>query len=130
MVTDKISDFINGLKNANKARKDVFFYPETKMIKSIADLLVKEGYIESVQSKEKDSKKDLKITLKYNDSDPAISETKRISKFSKRIYKGSKEIKAVKRGLGIAVLTTPDGILTNKEARERNVGGELLFEIW
>jgi small subunit ribosomal protein S8 len=130
MVTDKISDFINGLKNANKAGKDVFIYPETKMVRSIAELLEKQGYIESVQSKDKNAKKEIKITLKYTDSKPAITDTKRISKFSKRIYRGSAEIKPVKRGLGIAVLTTPKGILTNKEAREQNVGGELMFEIW
>jgi small subunit ribosomal protein S8 len=130
MVKDKISDLINSLKNANKTGKDFLVFPCTNMVKSICDTLAKEGFIDSVEVKEKNAKKDLIIVLKYNDGEPAISGLKRVSKFSKRIYRGVKDIKSVKRGLGVAILTTPLGILTNKQAREQKVGGELLFEIW
>ncbi len=130
MVKDKISNLINGLKNASTSRKATLVFEYSNLSKAILDLLQKENFIEAVVVKEKDAKKDLKITLKYVDGKPAINGTKRISKFSKRIYKGVKSIPTVKNGYGIAVITTPNGIVSGKMAREQKVGGEVLFEIW
>jgi small subunit ribosomal protein S8 len=130
MVGDKVANLINGLKNASKVGKDDVTLPYTKMTHSIADLLKKEEYVSDVEVVGKVPKQSLKITLKYDNGEPVIHNTKRVSKFSKRVYKGAKYIQGVKRGFGTAVITTPEGILTDAEAKKRGIGGEILFYIW
>ncbi len=130
MVGDKISNLINGLKNATKIGKDHVVFPHTKMTQAVAELLKKEGYVEDVKVSGEIPKKLLKVTLKYEDGNAVIHETRRVSKFSMRVYRGAKNIQSVKRGYGIAVITTPEGIMTDKEAKKRGIGGEILFYIW
>ncbi len=131
MVTDKISNLINSLKIANFNKEESLVIPHTKLIETILNALLRENFIQSFDTKEKDAKKTIKVVLKYDeDGEPVIRGVKRVSKQSKRIYKGTKDIKRVRYGFDRSILTTPLGILSNKEAREKKVGGEVLFEIW
>lgn len=127
MVTDPISDFLVRLQNASMARKERVSMPFSQMKRSIAEILVREGYVEEVDGKGAGS---LTISLTYRNGRPAISGIKRISKPSRRLYLGVRDLRPVKRGHGLMLLSTPAGILTGKEAKEKRVGGEALFEIW
>jgi small subunit ribosomal protein S8 len=130
MTTDPIADFLIRLKNANRVGKTEVVMPFSKMKHELANLLAKEGYVGDIQKTGKRAIKNMVITLTYKDGKPAIVGTKRISKPSRRIYKGVHEIFPVKRGKGLLVLSTPKGVLTDASARKERVGGEALFEIW
>jgi len=130
MVVDQISNLITSLKNASKAGKDSVKFTHTKLKAAILDTLVREGYLASVEKEGKGVAKTLVATLTQKDNSPAIGGVKRVSKFSRRIYKGVNDIKPVKNGFGRLILSTPKGILSDKEARKINMGGEALFEIW
>jgi small subunit ribosomal protein S8 len=127
MVTDPISDFLVRLHNASMVGKDSVSVPSSKMVRSIADVLAREGYIAEA---DKSSKSTLSVTLSYKNGTPSINGVKRLSKLSRRIYMGVSDLRPVKRGHGLLVLSTPAGIVTGREAREKRVGGEALFEIW
>jgi small subunit ribosomal protein S8 len=128
---DPISNLINGLKNASKRNLKAVSFPYSNLKMEIAELLKKEGYISDVDKNGKKVKKTIDITLKYDDNgNPVIAETKRVSKFSRRVYKGVKEINPIKNGYGLVVLSTPKGVMSGKQAKKENVGGEVLFEIW
>ena len=130
MVTDPISDFLIRLKNANQAGKTEVAMPYSKMKQQLAVLLAQEGYIGETSKRGKKTIKDLVVTLKYVEGKPVINGTQRVSKPSRRMYMGVRDVKPVKRGHGLLVLSTPAGIVTGKEAREKRVGGEVLFQIW
>lgn len=131
MVIDTISNLIISLKNAQKAKHAEVKISYSKLKHAIADVLKKEGFIANVEKTGKDTSKKLVITLKYEeDGSPSILEVKRNSKQSKRTYIGYKDIKQVRNGYGISVLSTPQGVLSNKEAIKQKVGGELLFTMW
>jgi small subunit ribosomal protein S8 len=130
MVGDTISNLIISLKNAQKARHEEVVLSFSKMKLSILEVLKKEGFIAGVEKTGKDISKKLIVTLKYEDGAPAITDVKRISKQSKRTYTGYKDIKTVRNGYGITVLSTPQGVMSNKEATKSKVGGELLFTMW
>lgn len=131
MVTDPIADMIVRIQNASAVRKSTVLVPYSKMKLSIAELLEKEGFVKSVAKKGKKVAKSIEIGLVYGeDGEPRVSGVQRVSKFSKRVYMGSKKLYPVKSGYGLMVLTTPKGILSDKEARKENVGGEALFKIW
>ena len=105
--------------------------PYSKILFSILGLLKKEGFILDVERSGKDKDAKLEITLKYEEDGKAvISDVKRVSKFSKRIYLNAKEIRPVRNGYGLLILSTPNGILSGAQAKKANVGGEALFEIW
>lgn len=129
MVTDPISDFIIRLKNASRAGKESMSLPFSKMKFSIAEILQREGYVASVDRK---SKQDgtLTVSLAYKAGKSAIQDVKRISKPSRRIYFGARDVRPVLRGHGLLVLSTPAGVMTGKEAKLKRIGGEALFEIW
>ena len=132
MVGDSISNLIISLKNASAAKKESLSVPYSKMKEAILVVLQKNDYIESfeVRGAEKASTKNLYVVLKYVDGKPAITDVKRISKFSKRVYKGVHEIFPIRNGHGSTLFSTPSGIITDKEARKNKVGGEALFAIW
>lgn len=130
MVVDPVSNLINGLKNASVSKKEVVEVPYTKMNQSILEALQKQGLVSDVEKHGKKISKKISITLKYEGKEPVITGVKRVSKFSKRVYKGSKDIKPVKNGYGVSIISTPKGILSDSEARKQNLGGEVLFEIW
>ena len=118
------------LKNAGLAGKESVVLPYSKMKNAIAECLKKEGYVNKLSKKVRKNHPVLEIELSYVDKKPRISEVERISKQSRRVYLGIKEIHPVRNGRGILVLSTPKGILSGKEARKENVGGEALFQIF
>lgn len=128
MVVDNISNLIISLKNASKAGKDCILAPFTKINVAILNVLKANNFVADFEAKEKN--RQIKVVLKYNDDGPAITDVKRISKNSKRIYQSVKDIKKVRNGFGIGVLSTPNGVLSTVDARAQKVGGEILFEIW
>lgn len=127
---DSISNMLIMMKNGSLAGKESIFLPYSKMKNSIAECLKKEGYVTNVAKKVKKDQPVLEIGLIYVDKKPKITEVERISKQSKRIYFGVKDIHRVRNGSGLLVLSTPKGILSGKEARHEQVGGEALFRIW
>jgi len=131
MTTDSISDLIIRLKNASLARKDNLTISYSKLKASIADVLVKEGFIKTATKKGKKVQKSLEIELAYTaEGKPALNDVERVSKVSKRMYYGVSEIRPVRQGFGKLILSTPKGILTGDQARKEKVGGEPLFKIW
>ena len=129
-MTDPISDMLIRIKNACGAKHRSLLVPYSNIKFEIADLLQKEGFIESISKKGKKSKKMIEISLKYNEKNPQIKGVARISKPSRRVYMGVSSIKPVMHGHGILVLSTPKGIMTDKKARLEHVGGEAMFKIW
>jgi small subunit ribosomal protein S8 len=127
MVTDPVADFLVRLQNASMVRKESVSMPFSSIKLAIAKVLAKEGYVAEV---EKNKTGHLSVSLLYKNGRPAIQGTKRISKPSRRLYMGVRDVRPIKRGYGLLVLSTPAGILTGKEAKEKRVGGEVLFEIW
>jgi small subunit ribosomal protein S8 len=128
---DKIANMLSGIKNAGKARKETVVAPFSKLKLEIAKSLVAAGYLKAVKEITIGNHPGLELVLMYNkDGEHRIGDVKRVSKSSKRVYKGVKDIKPVKFGQGTVFLSTPKGILTGKEARKEMVGGEALFEIW
>lgn len=131
MVIDPISDLIIQLKNAGASGKEVISVPYSKFKFTVAIKLKEKGYIKSVAKRGKKARKCIEIELLYNDSGGArINGVKRVSKPSRRVYEKVSSIKPVKYGKGALILSTPKGILTDREARTQNIGGEALFKIW
>lgn len=127
MVNDPIADLLVRLQNASRVGKPAVSLPFSKMKFAIAELLSKEGYVGEGVAKKNHS---LTIPLKYNGDRPAIEGAKRISKPSRRTYMGVRDVRPVKQGHGLMVLSTPKGVMTGLEAKQARVGGEVLFEIW
>jgi len=129
MVTDTIGDFIIRLKNANLSGKDVVSLFFSKNKEAIADALVRAGYVKSFSKNS--TGKMLEVVLNYkSDKTSKITGVQRVSKPSRRVYQKSGDIKSFKNGFGAVILSTPAGILSNKEAVKQKVGGEVLFKIW
>lgn len=127
---DSISNMIIMLKNASLAGKESVIFPYSKMKNAIVECLKKEGYVDQVSKKTRKDFPVLEVKLVYIEKKPKISEVERISKQSRRVYFGMKDIHSVRNGSGLLVLSTPKGILSGKEARKEQVGGEALFRIW
>lgn len=133
MMTDPISDMLTRLRNAAKARHEEVTLPWSRIKERIAQILVREGYLREVKRiKPKEGGGELlRIQLKYDqEGNPVIAGLKRVSRPGLRIYVGYREIPAVRRGLGINILSTPRGIIVDREARKAKVGGELLCSVW
>ena len=131
-TNDPIADMLTRIRNANTAKHDTVDVPASKMKLAIADILVKEGYIAKYDVLEDGAFKTIRITLKYgaDKNEKIITGLKRISKPGLRIYAGSQDIPRVLGGLGIAILSTNQGVITDKEARKLHVGGEVLAFVW
>ena len=130
-VNDPISDMLTRIRNAGMAQKTDTSMPATKILVAIAKILKEEGYIADYQVIEKRPQDQLNITLSYGpDKRHTIREIKRVSKPGLRVYAGKNEIPRVKSGLGIAIVSTPEGVLSGYEARQRGVGGEVLCTVW
>ena len=128
---DTIADMITQLRNAGNAGKPLVRVPFSRHVKDIADTLVRHGYVEQAQQIGEEPKTELEITLAYDAYNrPVIKGSRRVSKLSRRVYEKAKNIDVMKRGYGHRILTTPSGVLSDDEARDRRVGGEVLFEIW
>lgn len=118
------------MKNGSLAGKETVFFPYSKMKEQISECLKKEGYVNSFIKKVKKDQPVLEVSLMYVDKKPKITEVERISKQSRRVYFGVKDIHKVRNGSGLLVLSTPKGILSGKVARKEQVGGEALFRLW
>ena len=131
-MSDPIADMLTRIRNANTAKHDTVDVPASKMKVAIADILVDEGFITKYDIVDNGNFKDIRVTLKYgaNKNEKIISGIKRISKPGLRIYAGKDDIPYVLGGLGIAILSTNKGIITDKEARKLQIGGEVLAYVW
>ncbi|MEK7156828.1 MAG: 30S ribosomal protein S8 [Patescibacteria group bacterium] len=131
MVSDTIGDFIVRLTNAGAIKKASVSVPYSSFKMAVAEKLKEMGYVKDIEKKGKKVKKTLDIVLKYRETgEHAIQGVKRISKPGRRLYKSTREIVPIRYGHGALILSTPKGVLSDKEARKENVGGEALFEIW
>ena len=129
-VTDPIADMLTRIRNANSQRHLTVDVPFSRVKKAIADILVEEGFVSSLEVLGESTKKTIRITLKYENKTRVLQGLKRISKPGLRIYANAEELPRVLNGLGIAVISTSKGIMTDKKARKENVGGEILAYIW
>ena len=129
-ITDPIADMLTRIRNANSARHDTVDVPASNMKKSIAQILLDECYIKSYQIVDDGTQGVIHITLKYNGKDKVITGLRRVSKPGLRVYVGADELPRVLRGLGIAIVSTSKGVMTDKAARAAHVGGEVLAFVW
>ena len=130
-VTDPIADFLNRIKNAQKARFDKVDIPASRMKSSLARILKDEGYIKNFKLIKDDKQGILRINLKYIEGrEAAIAGAKRVSKPGRRVYVGHGEVPRVLNGMGVVILSTSKGVMVDREARKEHIGGELLCSVW
>ena len=130
-ITDPIADMLTRIRNAGSARHETVDIPNSKMKKAIAEILLEEGYIRSFQLIDDGTQGIIRVTLKYlPGKEKAIQGLRRVSKPGLRVYAGADELPQVLRGLGIAIISTSKGIMTDKKARAQHVGGEVLAFVW
>ncbi len=130
-ITDPIADMLTRIRNAGSARHETVDIPNSKMKKAIAEILLEEGYIKSFQLIDDGTQGVIRVTLKYlPGKEKAIQGLRRVSKPGLRVYAGADELPPVLRGLGIAIISTSKGIMTDKKARAQHVGGEVLAFVW
>jgi len=130
-ITDPIADMLTRIRNASSAKHDTVDVPASNMKKAIADILLEEGYIKNYQLINDGGQGVLKVTLKYTGKkESAITGLRRVSKPGLRVYVGADELPQVLRGLGIAIVSTSKGVITDKKARDEHVGGEVLAFVW
>ena len=130
-ITDPIADMLTRIRNAGAARHATVEVPASSMKKAIAQIMLDEGYIKAFEIVDNGTQGTIKITLKYNaNKEKAISGLRRVSKPGLRVYAGADEMPRVLKGLGVAIISTSKGIMTDKKARELHVGGEVLAFIW
>lgn len=131
VMTDPIADFLTRVRNANDARHKVVEIPASNLKKNMANILKNEGFVKNVEFVEDDKQGIVRIFLKYGqNNERVITGVKRISKPGLRVYANAEEMPKVLNGLGIAIVSTSDGVVTDKTARSKNVGGEVLAYIW
>lgn len=130
MMTDPIGDLLTRIRNAQSRGLSKIVSPASKLRTTVLDVLVSEGYIRGYLEMEKDGHKELEIELKYYDGRPVIKEISRVSTPGRRVYSSVKDLKPVRNGLGIAIVSTPQGVMSDTAARDRNVGGEVLAHVF
>ena len=129
-MTDPLGDLLTRIRNGQQARKDSVLTPASKLRARVLDVLQREGYIRGYREEQVEGHAGIRIELKYFEGRPAIQHIARISKPGRRVYSGSKELPRVRNGLGITIVSTPKGVLSDAEAREQNAGGEVLAEVF
>jgi small subunit ribosomal protein S8 len=129
-MNDPLSDLLTRIRNGQQARKDSVLTPASKLRSHVLDVLQREGYIRGYSEELLAGQKGLRIELKYFEGQPAIQHLARISKPGRRVYSGSKDLPRIRNGLGVVIVSTPRGVLSDAEAREQNVGGEVLAEVF
>jgi len=131
MMMDRIADMLTRIRNAQTARIEKIEMPASKALQALAELLKAEGYIGAVKVYNHKGHRYLRLTLRYNDEgQPVIQEINRVSKSGRRVYVGSDDLPRVKNGYGVAVVSTSQGIMTDKKARAANIGGEVLCTVF
>ena len=129
-ITDPIADMLTRIRNANTAKHTSVEVPASNMKKALAEILLEEGYIQNYQVIEDGKQGIIRIALKYVGKEKVISGIQRVSKPGLRVYSNCEDMPKVMNGLGIAIVSTPKGIMTDKKARKENVGGEVLAFVW
>ena len=129
-LTDPLGDMLTRIRNGQRARKDSVLSPASKLRTRVLDVLQREGYIRGYSEEQMGPAAGLRVELKYFEGQPAIKHVARVSKPGRRVYSGSTELPRVMNGLGITIVSTPRGVLSDAEAREQNVGGEVLAEVF
>ena len=130
-ITDPVADMLTRIRNANSAKHETVDVPASNLKKAIAQILLEEGYIKSYEVVDNGNQGNIHISLKYvGKKQSAISGLKRVSKPGLRIYAGTEELPKVLKGLGIAIVSTSKGVMTDKKARELHIGGEVLAFVW
>ena len=129
-VTDPLGDLLTRIRNGQRAKKDSVLSPASKLRLRVLDVLQREGYIRGYSDEQMGPAAGVRIELKYFEGQPAVKHVARVSKPGRRVYSGSQELPRVRNGLGITIVSTPRGVLSDAEAREQNVGGEVLAEVF
>jgi len=130
-MTDPLGDMLTRIRNGQRARKNNISSPASKLRSNVLDVLKREGYIRDYSQKElRPGVSEIEIELKYHEGEPVIREISRVSKPGRRVYSKIKDLQRVYNGLGIAILSTPRGVLSDNEARDQNVGGEVLCQVF
>jgi len=129
-MTDPLGDMLTRIRNGQQARKDSVLTPASKLRAYVLDVLQREGYIRGYTEEQLAGQKGLRIELKYFEGQPAIQHLARVSKPGRRVYSASRELPHIRNGLGTIIVSTPRGVLSDAEAREQNVGGEVLAEVF
>ena len=131
MMTDPLGDMLTRIRNACIAGHPDTLCPSSKLKLAVANTMKEEGFLESVEVETADGKPQIRIAIRYRpDGDPILDGLRRVSRPSRRVYVGLQEIPKVRNGLGVAILSTPQGVLTDRAARDARVGGEVLCEVW
>ena len=128
-VNDPLGDLLTRIRNAQRRGRSTVTSPSSKLRAHVLEVLKREGYIRGFSEIEKDGRKELDIELKYYDGAPVISEIRRVSKPGRRVYSAVRDLPLIRNGLGISVLSTPKGVMSDNEARTQNVGGEILCRV-
>lgn len=129
-MTDPLGDMLTRIRNGQRAKKDSVLTPASRLRANVLEVLQREGYIRGYSVDDTGKHKALRIELKYYEGEPAIKHVARVSKPGRRVYSGCKELPAIRNGLGITIVSTPKGVLSDAEARAQNVGGEVLAEVF
>ena len=129
-LNDPLGDLITRIRNAHMRKRTSVTTPASKMRERVLDVLIDEGYIRGYAPIEKDGKRELEIQLKYYEGAPVITEIRRVSKPGRRVYSSIKDLGLVRNGLGISILSTPKGVMSDAAARTQNVGGEVLCKVY
>ncbi|RYE42535.1 MAG: 30S ribosomal protein S8 [Hyphomicrobiales bacterium] len=129
-MTDPLGDMLTRIRNGQRAKKDSVLSPASNLRARVLEVLQREGYIRGYSEDDTGKHKQLRIELKYFEGEPAIKHVARVSKPGRRVYSGSKELPIIRNGLGITIVSTPRGVLSDAEARTENVGGEVLAEVF
>jgi small subunit ribosomal protein S8 len=128
-INDPLGDLLTRIRNAQRRGRSTVQSPSSKLRTHVLEVLQREGYIRGFSETERDGRRELDIELKYYDGAPVISDIQRISKPGRRVYSAVRDIPLVRNGLGISVLSTPKGVMSDNEARTQNVGGEILCRV-
>ena len=129
-MTDPLGDMLTRIRNGQRAKKDSVVSPASSLRTRVLDVLQREGYIRGYSEEALGAHKGIRIELKYFEGAPAIQHVARVSKPGRRVYSGSSELPVIRNGLGITLVSTPKGVLSDAEARAQNVGGEILAEVF
>ena len=129
-MTDPLGDMLTRIRNGQQARKDSILTPASKLRAHVLDVLQREGYIRGYSEEDVSGHRGLRIELKYFEGQPAIQHLARVSKPGRRVYSACRELPRIRNGLGTVIVSTPRGVLSDAEARDQNVGGEVLAEVF
>jgi small subunit ribosomal protein S8 len=129
-MTDPLGDMLTRIRNAQLRKKSKVSTPASRLRQSVLDVLQSEGYIRGYSTMEQDGRSEIEIELKYYDGEPVIRDIERVSKPGRRVYASVKNIPRVANGLGVSIISTPKGVMSDAEARDQNVGGEVLCRIF